>query len=153
MGMHEYNSNDKKSKSREKYLSGKKVEPIEISENMSVKDLVKTYDGMGYNAKRLAEACHLFKKMLDENTTICLTLSGAMTPVGVGGAITELIKRGFIDWIISTGANIYHDIHLALDFEMRQGHFNVDDEDLYDKGWIKHSPPSMPSAKKISENW
>jgi deoxyhypusine synthase len=116
---------------REKYLKGNSIEPIKLTPGMSVKDLVKTYGKMGFNAKRLAEACELFKIMVEEDATICLTLSGAMTPVGLGGAISTLMENGFIDWIISTGANLYHDMHLALDLLMKQGHFNVDDNELY----------------------
>lgn len=131
-------------KDREKYLHGKSIEPIKLTPGMSVKDLVKTYGQMGFNAKRLAEACELFKVMVDSDATICLTLAGAMTPVGLGGAISTLIENGFIDWIISTGSNIYHDMHLALGFQVRQGHFNVDDNELYKNSIVRIYDVFMP---------
>lgn len=118
-------------KDEKKYLQGNSIEPIKLNSGMSVKDLVKTYDGMGFNAKRLSEACKTFGKMIDEDATVCLTLAGAMTPVGMGGLISTMIEKGFIDWIISTGANLYHDMHFALDLTVKQGSFNVDDEELY----------------------
>ena len=51
--------------------------------------------------------------MIEEDATICLTVSGAMTPVGFGGIIKTLIERGFVDWIVTTGANVYHEDHFA----------------------------------------
>jgi len=75
--------------------------------------------------------------MIDNNTTICLTLAGAMTPVGLGMVIKKMIEKGFIDWIVSTGANIYHDLHFAYGLPVRQGHFNVDDDILFSKQIVR----------------
>ncbi len=71
---------------------------------------------LAYNAARLREACQLFtQKMLDADVTVGLTLTGALTPAGIGmSAIIPLIESGFVDWIISTGANLYHDTHFGL---------------------------------------
>jgi len=124
-------------KDKEKYLQGNSIEPIKLTSGMNVKDLVKTYDNMGFNAKRLAEACKTFGKMIDSDATICLTLAGAMTPVGMGGLISTMMEKGFIDWVISTGANLYHDMHRALDLTMKQGSPNVDDGELYKNGIMR----------------
>jgi deoxyhypusine synthase len=78
----------------------------------------------------LAEACHLFKTMIDENSTVCLTLAGAMAPVGMGGGIIKMIERGFIDWIVTTGANTYHDLHFAYGLPVHQGNYTADDNEL-----------------------
>jgi deoxyhypusine synthase len=97
----------------------------------TVNDLIKYYTASGaYNGGRLSEACKIYQKMIEEDVTICLTLSGALTPTGIGGLINELIKKGLIDFIISTGANLYHDIHFALDLPVYQGDFRVNDKDL-----------------------
>jgi len=99
--------------------------------NTSVIDLIQYYSDSGaYNGGRLAEACQIYEKMIDEDATICLTLAGALTPAGLGGFISQLIKNGLIDFIISTGANLYHDIHFALDLPVHQGDFRVNDVDL-----------------------
>ena len=79
----------------------------------------------------------IFKHMIDSNTTICLTLAGAITPAGMGRAIKIMIEKGFVDWIVSTGANIYHDLHFAYGLPVRQGHFNVDDDILYSKQIVR----------------
>jgi deoxyhypusine synthase len=115
-----------------KYQKNKRIFPnIPNLKKPSIDDLIKYYSDSGaYNGGRLSEACKIYEKMIDEDVTICLTLSGALTPTGIGGFIIELIKNGLIDFIISTGANLYHDIHFALDLPVYQGDFRVDDKDL-----------------------
>src|SRR5207244_4003117 len=80
-------------------------------------------------AGRLREACRLYStKMLADDSTVGLSLSGALTPAGLGmSALVPLIEAGFIDWIISTGANLYHDTHYALGMDMHQARPGLDD--------------------------
>ncbi len=84
---------------------------------------------MAYNAARLREACRLFtNKMLEPEVTIGVTLTGALTPAGLGiSALIPLVKAGFIDWIISTGANLYHDTHFGIGLDMHQGNAQISD--------------------------
>lgn len=117
---------------------GKPISPMPLDKNMTVTELVdKVFDGMGYNAKRLAEACHLFKNMIDDNSTVCLTLSGAMTPVGLGGSIIKMIEKGFIDWIVTTGANTYHDLHFAYGLPVHHGDHTADDNELAENDVVR----------------
>ena len=118
-------------------FTGKKIEPPDIHPNMSISDLISFYGCTGFNARRLSEAAMMFKKMIDTDATICLTLSGAMTPIGLGKSISTLIEKGFIDWVITTGANAYHDLHFAYGLPVRQGHFDVDDDILYSKQIVR----------------
>ncbi len=104
---------------------------------MSICDLISFYESTGFNARRLSEAAKMFKKMIDTDATICLTISGAMTPIGLGKSISTMIEKGFVDWIITTGANAYHDLHFAYDLPVRQGHFDVDDDILYSKQIVR----------------
>ncbi len=120
------------------YWEGKPISPLPFEKNMTVTQLVDdVFDGMGYNAKRLAQACHLFKTMIDENSTVCLTLAGAMTPVGMGGGIIKMIEKGFIDWIVTTGANTYHDMHFAYGLPVHQGDYTADDNDLAENDVVR----------------
>src|SRR5918995_1823991 len=98
---------------------------------------IEFFASTGYNARRLAEAAEIIKDMIDTNATICLTLSGAMTPIGLGKSIGTMIEHGFIDWIVTTGANVYHDMHFAYDLPIRQGYFEVDDDILYSKQIVR----------------
>src|SRR5262249_35769618 len=105
-------------------------------------DIRRLIDGgfQAFNAGRLSEACHIFTaKMLApaNDTTIGLTVAGAMTPAGLGGCVIELMDRGLIDFLISTGANLYHDLHYALNFSLHRGSPFLDDVELYEQGIIR----------------
>ena len=112
-------------------FTGKRICPPDVFPQMTISQLFNYFSSTGYNARRLAEAAHLLKLMIDTNSTICLTLAGAMTPIGMGKAIATMIRNGFVDWIVSTGSNVYHDLHFAYGLPVRQGHFRVDDDILY----------------------
>src|SRR5207237_5226808 len=88
------------------------------------------------------------EKMLDaeEDTTIGLTIAGAMTPAGVGGCVVEMMDRGLVDFIISTGANLYHDLHHALNFTLHRGSPFVNDVELYEQGIIRIYDVLFPSS-------
>jgi len=114
------------------HFKGKDIPHIKLDPKMSIEDLVEVYSKTGFNARQLGEAAKLYAKMIKDNATICLTVSGAMTPVGFGGIIKSLIEKGFVDWIVTTGANVYHEDHFAWGLPVKQGHFEVDDMKLYD---------------------
>ena len=125
----------KKAKPARPPLKGRMVEPLWLDERMSVREMIdKVFAASGFNARRLGEACHLYSRMLNEGTTVALTLAGAMTPIGMSGPIISLIERGFVDFIISTGANLYHDLHRPFNYPVMQGHFMVDDNALAAQG-------------------
>ena len=113
---------------KSRFLHGQKIEPPPIDANTTIVDLIdKTFNA--YNAARFREACHLFvERMLEDDVTVGMSLSGAMTPAGIGmAAIIPLMRAGFIDWMVSTGANLYHDTHFGIGLEMRRGIHNLDD--------------------------
>jgi deoxyhypusine synthase len=123
--------------SRRHSFTGKKIDPPMVCANMNIVELIDFYGSTGYNARRLAEAAKMLKEMITTGSTVCLTLAGAMTPIGLGRSISAMIEAGFIDWIVSTGANVYHDLHFAYDLPVRQGHFDVDDDILYSKQIVR----------------
>jgi deoxyhypusine synthase len=102
-------------------FKGEKINPPSIFPNMDCTELIDFFGRTGYNARRLAEAAATVKEMIDSESTVCLTLAGAMTPIGLGKTVATMIENGFIDWIVSTGANVYHDLHFAYDLPVRQG--------------------------------
>ncbi len=114
-----------------RFLTGRRIDPRPIRPDISVADLIDT-TFLAYNAGRLNEACRLFtEKMLEEDVTVGVSLTGALTPTGLGiSALIPLIEAGFIDWVVSTGANLYHDTHFALGLELRQGNPFVSDVEL-----------------------
>jgi deoxyhypusine synthase len=90
-----------------------------MTAGISVSRLVDDYF-LSYNGGRLRETCQLMaRKVLQPDVTVGVTLSGALTPTGLGvGVVVPLIEAGFIDWIVSTGANLYHDLHRSLGFTL-----------------------------------
>ena len=116
---------------RDKFMSGKRIQPKNITGKEKIADLIdETF--LAYNGARLKESCQLFtEKMLADDVTIGMSLSGALTPAGMGcSSIVPLIKAGFVDWIVATGANLYHDMHFALNYPVRVGSFKFDDTEL-----------------------
>src|SRR6266550_7471142 len=125
-------------KNKSRFLRGQPIEPPAIDANMSIVDLIdKTFNA--YNAARFREACQLFaERMLADDVTIGMSLSGALTPAGLGmSAIIPLMRAGFVDWIVSTGANLYHDTHFGLGLSMHQGTHQADDVVLRDQGVVR----------------
>jgi deoxyhypusine synthase len=92
-----------------------------------------------YNAARLREGCELFtRKMLSRNGLVGFSLTGALVPAGLGkSCLIPLIKAGFIDWIVTTGANLYHDIHYGLDMKLYRGSPFLDDVELRKRNIIR----------------
>ncbi len=121
----------KKCPERDQYLSGPRILPKNITGRERLTGLIEeTF--LAYNAARLREGCHLFvEKMLAPEVLIGMSFAGALTPAGLGcSAIVPLIKAGFVDWIVATGANLYHDLHFALNYPVRAGSFKMDDTAL-----------------------
>ena len=116
---------------------GKDIPHVRLEPGMGIEDLVDVFEGSGFNGRKLGEAAKLYSQMIQEDATICLTVSGAMTPVGFGGIIKTLIEKGFVDWIITTGANVYHEDHFAWGLPIKQGSFHVDDMKLYENEIVR----------------
>jgi deoxyhypusine synthase len=123
---------------KSRFLHGQRIEPPAINADTSIVDLIdQTFNA--YNAARFREACHLFtERILADDVTVGMSLSGAMTPAGLGmAAIIPLMRAGFVDWIVSTGANLYHDTHFGIGLEMHRGLANLDDRVLRDEGVVR----------------
>ena len=119
-------------------LRGKKILPKKIDPKISVVDLVD-HTFMSYNAGRLREGCQLFvERMLNDDVTVGISLTGALTPAGIGmSSLIPLMQAGFIDWMVSTGANLYHDTHFGIGLDMHQGTPFVDDVKLRSEGIVR----------------
>jgi deoxyhypusine synthase len=123
---------------RSKFLRGERIDPKPINGAETAADLIDNAF-LAYNAARLREACQLFtRKMLESDVTVGMTLTGALTPAGLGmAALIPLIESGFVDWIISTGANLYHDTHFGLGLAMHRGNAQESDVVLREEGVVR----------------
>jgi deoxyhypusine synthase len=116
---------------KSQYLSGPRILPPGLTGKETIVDLIDK-DFLAYNGARLREGCQLYvRKMLRNDVTVGLSLAGALTPAGLGkSVVVPMIKAGFVDWIVATGANMYHDLHFAFNFPLHVGSHLVDDAEL-----------------------
>ncbi len=144
MDKHKYpcssNSNSSNNHDADKstFLKGRIIDPPKIDKNISVTQLIdQTF--LAYNAGRLREACQLYaNRMLEEDVTIGVSITGALTPAGLArSALIPMIEAGFIDWIVSTGANLYHDTHFGIGCTLHQGNHTWDDTALREEKVIR----------------
>jgi deoxyhypusine synthase len=121
-----------------RFLQGRRIDPRAITGSDSVVELIDNAF-LAYNAARLREACRLFtEKMLAADVTVGVSLTGALTPAGLGlSALIPLIEHGFIDWMVSTGANLYHDTHFAIGLSLHQGDPHISDVVLRQEGVVR----------------
>src|SRR6266705_3599731 len=123
---------------KNRFLSGPPIDPPAITGRETAAELLeRTF--LAYNAARLREAARLLtERMLEDDVTVGLSMTGALTPAGLGmSAIIPLLEAGFVDWIVSTGANLYHDTHFGLGLSMHRGTFQADDVELREKGVVR----------------
>ena len=128
----------KKCPNRDRYLAGPRILPKNLTGKEKLADVIdNTF--LAYNGARLKEGCQLFTgKMLEADVTIGISFSGALTPAGLGASsIVPLIKAGFVDWIVATGAILYHDLHFALNYPVHVGSFKMDDTELRDNDIVR----------------
>ncbi|MFW9772626.1 MAG: deoxyhypusine synthase family protein [Candidatus Heimdallarchaeota archaeon] len=118
---------------KESYLI-KKIVPFQAYKVKNVDDLLSNLSDCGFQGRNLAEALDIFEKMvLDKDCTKVMTLSGAMVPAGMGDLICALMEHKIIDVLVTTGANIIHDL---VDAITNIGHYvgnsNVNDDKLFE---------------------
>jgi deoxyhypusine synthase len=125
-------------KPSQRHLGGARIDPPPITGRETAADLVDRAF-LAYNAARLREAAQLLtQRMLGDDVTVGLSVTGALTPAGLGmSALIPLIEAGFVDWIVSTGANLYHDAHFGLGLAMHRGTFQADDVELREQGVVR----------------
>jgi deoxyhypusine synthase len=125
-------------KSQQQYLRGQRINPTAITGKESAADLIDQ-SFLAYNGARLREGARLLvERMLEDDVTVAMSVTGALTPAGLGmSALIPLMEAGFVDWIVSTGANLYHDTHFGLGLAMHQGTFQVDDVELREEGVVR----------------
>jgi deoxyhypusine synthase len=126
------------SKESASFLSGPRISPAAITGKETAAELIEQAF-LAYNAARLREGAHLLvERMLEDDVTVALSLTGALTPAGLGmSAIIPLMEAGFVDWIVSTGANLYHDVHFGIGLAMHRGTWQVDDVELREHGVVR----------------
>ncbi|HKI85532.1 MAG TPA: deoxyhypusine synthase [Thermoanaerobaculia bacterium] len=126
------------SERQRQHLAGRLIDPRPLTGAENLVDLIDSAF-TSYNAGRLRQACGLLaEKMLAEEVTVGMSLTGALTPTGLGkSCLVPLIEAGLVDWIVSTGANLYHDAHRAIGLALHEGSPFWDDVELRDEGVVR----------------
>ncbi len=118
-------------------MKGRRVEPVRWKPGSSIADIIDVLGRTCFEARNVHAAANLFRRMVDEGDTIFMGVAGAGPVGGMGGYIIDLIERGFVDVICSTGAQVYHDGHFAFELPVVQGSPDVDDRELVDDGTVR----------------
>ena len=112
------------------------LEPLDLSKVHSVDDLVRAMAKTAFTGRQLGEAADVLEAMaLDEECFVVMTLAGAMTVAKQGLVITELIDRGIVNAIVSTGALMAHGLVEATGRAHFRYNPDVSDEELYEQGY------------------
>jgi deoxyhypusine synthase len=114
-----------------KYLTSP-TRPVQIDRDRSVAGILMKMEGAGFQARALAESHNLWLDMLTDNSTVFLGLSGALVAAGMRRLISYLIKNHYVDVVVSTGANLFHDLHETLGRYHYQGADEWTDDELQD---------------------
>jgi deoxyhypusine synthase len=119
-------------------FTGARIDPKPVHGSMTAAELIDNAF-LAYNGRRLRDACRLFaEKMLEPDVVVGMSITGALTPAGLGmSCLIPLLENGFVDWIVSTGANLYHDTHFGIGLKMYQGSADADDVKLRDAGVVR----------------
>ena len=119
---------------KSRFMQGRDIEPLRIKKGMKIADFIKNYGDSSFEARNVAHGAKLYEYMINNGDTIWLGIAGAVILGGLGGYVIDLMKKGFVDLICSTGAQVYHDLHFAYGLPVKQGSAYVDDNELRKDG-------------------
>ena len=117
-----------------RFMQGRDIKPLHFREKMDVSALIENYEKSSFEARNVAAGAKLFEQMIGGNDTIWLGIAVAVIVGGLGGYVIDLMKKGFIDAVCSTGAQVYHDLHFAFNLPVKQGNAFADDNELRKDG-------------------
>jgi len=108
----------------------KDVNQFHINPEDGIANLISNLANTGFNAKRLALGCKIYEEMINDKECVkFFGLAGAIVPAGMQGIIFDFIQEGFIDVLVTTGANLTHDIAETLGYHHKQGVLKANDVD------------------------
>jgi deoxyhypusine synthase len=111
------------------------VKPIKISKGMKTSDLINKMKDSGFNAKKLSLSVDILEKSIKEKNTLFFGFAGALVPAGMKQIIIDMINNGWISVLVTTGANLTHDLIEAIGYNHYQGDEKEDDSKLRKKGF------------------
>jgi deoxyhypusine synthase len=107
------------------------IKHTKITHDMTVSQLVDSFSGCAFGAGRLSKAANIYLEMVnDRECTKFFGLAGAMVPAGMRRIVSDLIRDRDIDILVTTGANLVHDIIESLGLHHYKGTDATDDVEL-----------------------
>ncbi|MDQ1280415.1 MAG: Deoxyhypusine synthase [Thermoproteota archaeon] len=112
------------------------IRPINLEKIRTISELLEAFSRTSFQSRTLAACADIYVSMLEDKDrpTIFLGLAGAMVPAGMKGVVSTMVKKNMVDVIVSTGANMYHDVVEALGEHHYLGSPEADDVLLHDEG-------------------
>jgi deoxyhypusine synthase len=143
-----------------------RVTPIDIKDKDSITDLIAEFHSSGvFGPGRIAKAVDIYTEMIKQKATVFLGIAGALVPGGMRKILTDMITEGMVDVIVSTGANVTHDLIEAFggkhvrhvpyksDQELRDKSIDrIYDVFVADESFMKLEDNLQPIFKEIWEN-
>jgi deoxyhypusine synthase len=109
------------------------TEPIEIEAGMTTDDLLRRMERISFQGRQLASAARVWETALKSDGFVMMGLAGAMTAAGMRTLVATLIDKGYIDCLVATGANLFHDIYESFGHHHFLGSPEADDEELFEQ--------------------
>jgi deoxyhypusine synthase len=108
------------------------VEPFVVEPGLTADEIVTRMERISFQGRNLATAYRVWQKMLESDATIFMGMAGALSAGGLRLLVAHLIEHRYIDCLVSTGANLYHDLHETRGQRHYIGSPHADDSALAD---------------------
>jgi len=109
------------------------IEPFAVEEGLTAEALLARMERISFQGRNLATAHRVWRKMLEDDVTIFLGMAGALSAGGLRLIVAHLILNRYVDCLVSTGANLYHDLHETRGQHHYVGSPHADDAALADE--------------------
>lgn len=87
------------------------VEPFLVEPGLTADEILHRMERISFQGRSLGAAHRIWRRMLDDDVTIFLGMAGALSAGGLRLVVAHLIANRYVDCLVSTGANLYHDLH------------------------------------------
>src|SRR4051795_764675 len=146
-------NNERRMKKKSRFLQTP-IEPFAVEEGLTAEALLARMERISFQGRNLATAHRVWQKMLQDDVTIFLGMAGALSAGGLRMIVAHLIQNRYVDCLVSTGANLYHDLHETRGQHHYVGSPHADDAALAEEGIDRVYDTFASEEEFISnDNW
>ena len=110
------------------------VEPFAVEPGLAADDVLARMERISFQGRNLATARHVWQKMIQDDVTIFMGMAGALSAGGLRLIVAHFLTNRYVDCLVSTGANLYHDLHETRGLRHYLGSATADDAALAEEG-------------------